>query len=151
VADSFIQVGDVEVYNGKTWDEHQQQYLQDLVAFVVEEPETPPPSNFKKTCWKQDEERMKDHHNWKFVQETKLDEAINDWCSQFATFRPDRETPIVKEYYTEEGDWSHVLLKVTVPFDVEVTADDCQKWFMDISAGCDHDAGPIEHNRNQYK
>lgn len=153
-AESIVQDSDEADYNGKKWSDHQQQFLQDLVALTIDEPqptETPPPSNFKKTCWKQDGERMKDHHNWKFVQQEKLDEAINDWCRSFNGFKPTREIAMGKYYYDEEGDWNHVFLKYTVPANVETFAGDCVKWFMDISAGCDFDDGPIEHNRNQYK
>lgn len=127
-------------------------YLHNLPDLDEGESDDEPDYEFKKTCWKQDEDRMKDRHNWKFVQQTKLDEAIKDWCDNMTPLTgPEGAVEQYKEYYSEDGNWDRVILRLHQQAAGSASKEDCHKWLMDISAGCDFDSGELEHNRNQYK
>lgn len=130
-------------------------YLNSLPDEGPEE-EDPPKVEFKKQCWKADAERMKDHHNWKFVQQTKLDEAIGHFCGDEWSASSGSEgvsnAKRSKSYFNNDGNWDYVVLSVKEPKPGMATQDECKKWMMDISAGCDFDGNSdVNHNTNQYK
>lgn len=88
---------------------------------------------------------MKDHKNWKFMQQTVLDDDIkafcgNDWDTNAKGARR-------KEYHGKD-DWNYLVLTV----DEKGKQENCEKSLMDISAGCDFDPEPdVNKNINQFK
>lgn len=108
----------------------------------------------RKQCYKLDEERMKDHHNWKFVQQKKLDDAIKTHCDKWNAGSGSDGVSNIKSsssYNNGDGDWDYVLLEIFQPKSGMVTKEQCQQWMNDISAGCDWDGAELEKNVNQFK
>jgi hypothetical protein len=108
----------------------------------------------RKQCWKEDVLRMSDHHNWKFVQQVPLDEAIKKYCDEWTAGESTAGVTDIsssKSYYNGEDDWNHVVLTIFQPKTGMVIKEQCHKWMLDISAGCDFDAGDEKKNFNQFK
>ena len=50
-------------------------------------------------CYMADKEWVRDHKNWKFIQQVKLDEAVETFCDEWKTTDSD------KKITTEPGRW----------------------------------------------
>lgn len=102
---------------------------------------------FKKTCYKEDQERMKDHRNWKFVQQSSLAENIETYCNEFTTTARDGEVTTFRSFEDKDNDgWNTVTLHIQEPKGGLVDTDRCKTLFRQISDGCDGDA-----NLNQFE
>lgn len=112
------------------------------------------PKVIHRQCWKEDVKRMSDHHNWKFIQQVPLDDAIKAYCDGWNAGDGTASVTNIdtsKSYYDGEGDWNHVVLNIFQPKPGMVTKEQCRKWMMDLSAGCDHDGRDVKMNLNQFK
>lgn len=147
-------IDDRDSYHGYTVSEAAElfSYLRHL---PVREPEGPKEPELKrKQCWKLDDNRMKDHHNWKFVQPGPLDEAIKKHCNEWKAGEASAGVKNIESgssYYDGDGDWNYVVLSVFQPEAGMATKDQCHKWMNDISAGCDWDSAELKKNINQFK
>jgi hypothetical protein len=96
---------------------------------------------FKKKCYKEDSERMKDHWNWKFVQQSTLAENIETYCNEFKKTTGDEKVTTHRPFKDEINDgWNTVTLYIEEPKGGLVDTDRCKTLFRQISDGCDGDA-----------
>ncbi|PGH13995.1 hypothetical protein AJ79_03264 [Helicocarpus griseus UAMH5409] len=97
----------------------------------------------KKTCYKQDTDRMEDERNWKFVQQKKLQEAVDKFCGDDWEDNDNQE----KDYHKD--DWDHVKITLSGKDGEKATKGDCKKALRHLNADCDWD-GSNEYNTNQF-
>jgi hypothetical protein len=117
---------------------------------------SPPPPAKKdpvKTCYKADANRMKDHHAWKFMEQSKLDEAVEafckgDWGNDVSS---DKDFSKSKSYFDGADDWNTVKISVTGNAKNRALKGDCERNFYEINAGCDWDGLPADKSSNQFK
>lgn len=91
---------------------------------------------------------MKDHTNWKFVQQAVLDQTIKQQCDKLKQ----SGEPGYKDlsYMEMKEDWDYAKLRYYEPEPGMVTQELCHSKFLEISAGCD--SSPLEENNpNQFK
>jgi hypothetical protein len=117
---------------------------------------SPPPPAKKdpvKTCYKADANRMKDHHAWKFMEQSKLDEAVEafckgDWGNDVSS---DKDFSKSKSYFDGADDWNTVKISVTGNAKNRALKGECERNFYEINAGCDWDGLPADKSSNQFK
>lgn len=91
---------------------------------------------------------MKDHTNWKFVQQSVLDATIKKQCDKFQQTGEPGEHEI--QDFAAKEDWDYAKLKIYEPKPGMFTQELCHSMFSEISAGCDW--SPLgENNPNQFK
>jgi hypothetical protein len=109
----------------------------------------PPPPPTKKTCWKDNAERMKDHKNWKFVEPDELSKAIVQFCESDWSGNGGNELEEWNKthtYFKDNDDWNTVNIIVGGPAKTGAVKEYCRKNLEAISAGCDNDK-----STNQFK
>lgn len=102
-----------------------------------EEPEEEESYDYKRTCYK-DQERMKDHSNWKFLQEKKLREAMDVFCEGWVMTDGDEKKTSERWFFEEENEWNTVKLSVVEPKGGLFNKERCANLFPDIR-NCDID------------
>ncbi|KAF2810827.1 uncharacterized protein BDZ99DRAFT_570138 [Mytilinidion resinicola] len=117
--------------------------LQISLDFLKHLPEESDDQQPTQICYKADTDRMKDHQNWKFVEQVSLDANIETFCGNDWIRSPPATGNWTSEmkYNQGDGDWNAVTISVysngnLSPQDVR---SQCETVLKKLSAGCDHD------------